>query len=80
VSGLLGQVVADLVGQVLDGCRHQLGLGGVVVQLRAAREPGALRNHRHRRCRVAELDQAVDRGVEQEGTRRRAALLLRATG
>ena len=80
VGGELGrlvvQVLADPAGQVLDRGRDQLGLGGEVVELGPSGHAGPLRDHRGRGVGVAEIDEAVDGGVEQAGPGLRAPLLL----
>ena len=60
---------------MLDGSGQELGLRREVVELGAARHAGAARGLGRSGGRVAEIDQALDRRVEQSGSGRDAALL-----
>src|SRR5262249_62212632 len=62
--------------EMLDGGRHQLGLGGEMVELGAPGDAGPLRDLGGGGTGVAELVQALDGRVEQPGPGRGAALLL----
>ncbi len=68
------------VRQPLDRRRDQCLSGLEVVQVGAARDAGALGDAAGRRVRVAVLDQAGDRGVEQRFAGGGAALGLAAAG
>ncbi len=68
------------LGQVRDRGDQELGLRREVVQERAARDVGAALHLERRRAGEADLDQRLDRGVEQRAPRLIAALLLRARG
>ena len=70
------EVFAEPRGQVLHGGGHQLGLGGEVVELGAAGDAGALGDQGGGRSCVAELDEAVDGGVENLAARLRAAFFV----
>ena len=64
------------VTQVLDRGQHQGVLGREVVQLGAARNARALRDHRGRRTGPAALDQGLDRGFQQPRPHRAGPFLL----
>ncbi len=66
------------LGEVIDGGDQQLGLRREVVEQRAARDVRPALDLERRRAREPDLDQALDRGVEQRAPRLVAALLLRA--
>ena len=68
------------VEEVFDGCDNQVVFGGEVVQLRAARDTGALGDFGGRGAGEAESIQASDGGVEEPGARAGAALSLGAPG
>ncbi len=82
----VGDPGTELVGaparEVLDRRRDQLGLRREVMDLRPARDPGVLGDARGRGVDVAELDEAVDRRVEQGRlvVARRSACVRRAVG
>src|SRR5215207_8524768 len=64
---------------MLDCGRQQLHLGGIVMKLGAPGYAGPLRDGRGRRRAVAELDEALDGGVEQSAPGLGAPLLLRTS-
>jgi hypothetical protein len=66
------------IEQVRDGGGDQARLGRIVVQLRAARHARAIGHVGGGGARVAEIDEAVERRVEQPRARGGAALFLRA--
>jgi hypothetical protein len=57
-------MLAAALGEVLHGRRNQRLARLEVMQVRAARDAGALGDLAGRRLRVAILDEACDRGVE----------------
>ena len=64
--------------QVLDRGTHDVDLGREVMQHRAARQPGLLGDDGRRRARVAEVDHAAQRGLDDLQPRRGAFLRLPA--
>ena len=66
------------LGEVIDRGDEQLGLRREVVEQGAARDVGPALDLERGRAREADLDQALDRGVEQRAARLVAALLLGA--
>lgn len=69
---------APLCEQVLDGMGHELLLRGVVVQLGAPGKARAAGDGARGGVGVAEIGQALDRCLEQQGARRSAPLGLGA--
>jgi hypothetical protein len=59
------EIAAAALGEVGDGGDQQRGLAGEVMEQRAARDAGAALDLERGGAREAELDQAVDRGLEQ---------------
>jgi hypothetical protein len=66
--------------QVLDGRAHDVDLGREVVQHRAARQAGLVRDDRGGGAGVTEVDDAAKRGLDDLQARRRALLCLPAGG
>ena len=68
--------VDEIREEMLGGGGDQLRLGREVLEEGALGDAGAAADLGRREAGVAGVDQALDRGVEQAATRRRAALLL----
>ena len=76
-AGELLELARAHLGEVVDRGDQQLGLRREVMEQGAARDVGAALHLERRGAREADLDQALDRGVEQRAARLVAALLLR---